>query len=198
MNAKIKYLTVFMVALALGSLLGYELPRLKTIEKATTGGTAELTFIFGSDSWTVETSNTYMNIGKRWVRNFKAFHNITGTNNNNNATFGYLGWVSLGNASVTAALTKLTTEATSVGATRKAFDSIVAYNNGTYKSIMFNATVTFTFTGTINLNAAGIHWSSISNSNNNMYAAFSFPSGAQTFVNTDQLIVKYYHRDDGT
>lgn len=206
-NKKILFLT-HLTILLLGALAGYYfVPKVFILEVGQTSGyqdafnppedNVEVIIKHGLMTLTQEGHNTWTTIGKRFHRNFLWFHNITGTNNNNNATFGFIGWVSLGNATVAATLTKLTTEATTAGATRKAFDTVVPYNNATYTSIMANGTVTFTFTGTIRLDAVGFNWMSTSDSDNNLYSAFALAS-ATTFNTDDQLIVKYYHRSDGT
>ncbi len=137
--------------------------------------------------------NTWTAIGKGFNRNAIFFANTT-----DDGSDGKVGWVSLGNATVSESLTKLTSEATTAGATRKAFDTLVPFNNATYVGRMVNGTVTFSFTGTIRVDAVGFNWNSTSNTDNNLYAAFAISGGATTFNNGDTYTVKYYHRSDGT
>jgi len=131
--------------------------------------------------------NVYTTIGKKFERNLKAFHNVT-----QNATSGFIGYVSLSNdASPSASWTQLTGEATTAGASRKAFDTLIVIN-----ATSINGTVTFTFSGSITLQCAGIQWDSHSTYNNNLYAAFAFTSTA--FISGDKLIIRYYNQETGT
>jgi hypothetical protein len=107
--------------------------------------------------------------------------NQTGIRVSTNGTYVQVRWISLGNATPTYTLTKLTTEATTLGATRKV-GTFVAYltsgsapNGGNYA---FNITAKFYFTGDITLNCAGAQWSATSGSDNNLYACASITQTA--------------------
>lgn len=119
----------------------------------------------------IVSGNVITDIGERYVRNILGFDNETA----HNATK----WISLGNSTVGQAKTKLDTEATSTGFTR-AVGSVVAWvNSGDYA---YNVTKKFTATGNIQVNASGLQWSGVSNSDNNLFAVASL-GGAQSFQN---------------
>ncbi len=150
----------------------------------------EITRILSGEIFTEKGHNVYTTIGKKFERNLKGFHNVT-----QNSTSGYLWGVSLSNdASPAATWTELTGEASTAGATRKAFDTITVIN-----ATSMNGTVTFTFTGSITLQCAGIQWDSHSMDTgfgDSLYAAFAF---TQTPFNAaDKLIVRYYNQESGT
>lgn len=84
--------------------------------------------------------------------------------------------ISSGNATVGAALTKLTTEATTSGFDRQAPTvSELWFNSG---DIARNYTCTFTATADIAVNAVGLHWSVTDDSNNNMFACAYITDGS--------------------
>jgi hypothetical protein len=120
--------------------------------------------------------NTITNIGERWHRNIFGFNNVS----NLNATK----WISSGNATVSASLTKLTTETTTNGFER-ALATVTEYNYG--NDYGYNVTITFTATAQINVNAFGLHWMGVSNSDNNMYACNAIT--AQTFSTGSKAII---------
>lgn len=86
--------------------------------------------------------------------------------------------ISTGNASsITAGLTKLTTEATNSGFDRVACNvSAYWFNNG---DIAINYTASFDANTTISVNSVGLHWSATDNSDGNMYAASFITDGTQ-------------------
>ena len=129
--------------------------------------------------------NVITNIGERYARNILGWDNQT----SNNATQ----WISLGNATAAAALTKLTTEATATGFTRAANDSCVAWNNGT--DYAYNVTNQFTATGTIRIDATGLHWNPTSDSDNNMFACADIT--ATNFENNDNCTIVWVITCDG-
>jgi hypothetical protein len=107
--------------------------------------------------------------------------NQTGIRISTNGTYVEARWISLGNCTPAYTLTKLTTEATTLGATRKK-GTFVAYltagsppSGGNYA---FNVTAKFYFTGDITLDAAALQWSATSNSDNNAYAIASITETA--------------------
>ena len=91
-------------------------------------------------------------------------------------------YISIGNATASASLTKLTTEYTRAQGT---VSSLWTYNGNP----AFNVTKKFTFTGTVTLNAAGIHWDGTANSDNNMYACANFQQ--TTFQNNWNLTITW-------
>lgn len=129
--------------------------------------------------------NVITNIGERYVRNLLGWNNVT----NNNGTQ----WISLGNASAAAALTKLTTEATSDGFTRAANDTCVAWNNGT--DYAYNVSKKFTATGAIQVNCTGLHWNPTSDSDNNLFACADITETA--FAANDNCTIKWVITVDG-
>lgn len=76
-------------------------------------------------------------------------------------------FISIGNATASRSLTKLTQEHSRAQGT---VSSLWSY--GGYAA--FNVTKKFTFTGTVTLNACGAHWEGTANSDNNMYAVANF------------------------
>jgi hypothetical protein len=99
--------------------------------------------------------------------------NQTGIRISTNGTYVQVRWISLGNATPAYTLTKLTTEATTFGATRKLCTFVAYLTSGsapTGGNYAFNITAKFYFTGDITLDCAGAQWSAISGSDNNLYA----------------------------
>jgi hypothetical protein len=84
--------------------------------------------------------------------------------------------ISTGNASsITADLTQLDTEATTLGFDRVAANvSAYWFNSG---DIAINYTALFRATDTISVNSVGLHWSVTDDSDNNMYAASFITDG---------------------
>jgi len=192
----LSHTTVAICTFMIGVLLAvYLLPRQYNLNIDQTTVTshvifnADITGVFanGTQIFHEQTHNTYTTIGKTFERDLKAFANVT-----QNATYGKLNWVSLSNdASPSASWTQLADEKTGSGAGRTAFDTCTVIN-----VTSFNGTVTFTFSGTVTLQCAGIQWSSTASSNNNLYAAFAFTQ--TTFNDDDQLIIRYYNTESGT
>jgi len=121
----------------------------------------------------IYSGNLITNWGERYFRDVVCFDNVT----NNNGTQ----WITLGNSTISVTLTKLDTEATTTGFTRAANDSFIGWiDGGDYAA---NFTKKFTATGTIWVNATGLHVSPISNSDNNMVAAASL-GASEKFENT--------------
>lgn len=141
------------------------------------GETYRYTFNVTSNM-TAELDPTITKIGEQYHRNILGFNNVT----NFNATK----WLSAGNATVANTLTKLTTEATSSGFTR-AEGTVTQYISGGHYG--YNVTITFTASATINLNAYGLQWSGVSNSDNNLFGAGAITP--QTYNNGDKAIVSF-------
>ena len=119
----------------------------------------------------IGSGNVIVDIGERYIRNILGFNNVTA----HNATK----WISLGNGSILDTRTKLGTEATTTGFTR-ALGTVTAWMNGT--DYAYNVTKKFTATGDIQINCAGLQWSGVSDSDNNLFALASL-GGAQDFEN---------------
>lgn len=128
--------------------------------------------------------NVITNIGERYVRNIIGFDNVTA----NNATK----WISLGNATAGVALTKLTTEATTLGFERT-LGTVVAWQNGT--DYAYNISNKFTATGTIRVDATGLHWNPTGDSDNNMAAVADIT--ATTFESNDNCTIRWVITVDG-
>lgn len=97
---------------------------------------------------------------ERYYRNNAGFNNET--------AFNATQWISLGNSTIVQTNTKLDVEATSDGFSRAANDSVVTWVNA--GDFAYNVTKKFTATGTIYINATGLHVSATGNSDNNMVA----------------------------
>ena len=111
-----------------------------------------------------ESGNVITDIGETMVRNLLGFNNIS--------SYAPLQYISLGNGTIAAALTKLTVESTANGFNRTE-GTPVSWNNGTDSA--FNVTVTFTVSGLgvgeyISVQSAGLHWNETDESDNNMFA----------------------------
>lgn len=126
-----------------------------------------------------ETHNIITDIGEQYDRDILAFQNVT--------TYNTTSCISLGNTTtVGQTLTKLTTEATTGNFTRNNATSIVGGVTG--GDSYYNVTLMWTTTLDMNINSTGLHWSNVSNSDNNMYAvaslgaAYSFPTGSNCTI----------------
>lgn len=122
--------------------------------------------------------NIITDIGEQYDRNVLGFNNVT----NFNATK----WISVGNATVSQTLTKLTTEATTGGFERALATVTSYYSGGDYG---YNITITLTASSQMNIDAAGLHWSGVGNSDNNLYAARALTGGAATFTVGSKCII---------
>ncbi|RLG99274.1 hypothetical protein DRO19_02715 [Candidatus Bathyarchaeota archaeon] len=98
-----------------------------------------------------------------------------------------LKYISIGNATASASLTQLSSEYTRVEGT---VSSLWQYNGEDYA---FNCTKKFTFTETVTLNAAGLHWAT--SGDNNMYAVANFDQ--TTFQNNWNLTITWVVVFDG-
>lgn len=114
-----------------------------------------------------ESGNVMTDIAENNVRDWMAFGNQSSSSNVTSC-------ISLGNATVSQTLTKLTVEATTANFSR-VNGTISAWYNGTDRA--FNVTYTFTASDTIAVNATGLHWSLVSNSDNNMAACAYLTDG---------------------
>jgi len=143
-------------------------------------------FEFAAGSQSFSGGNEETDIGERWERNFLGFNNVTNTTT----------CISVGNSSIAATNTQLDAEATTDNGTRSDFQTAVTWMNGT--DYAYNVTYRFCFTGTIQLNASGIHWNNASNSNNNLYALFELPGAPVTFNAGDNATITWVMTQDNT
>jgi len=141
-------------------------------------------FEFAAGSQSFSGGNEETNIGERWERNWLGFNNVTNTTT----------CISIGNSSIAVTNTELDAEATTDNGTRSDFITAVTWMNGT--DYAYNVTYKFMFTGTIRLNASGIHWSNVSDSNNNLYALDSFSD--TTFNSGDNATITWVMTQDNT
>jgi hypothetical protein len=126
--------------------------------------------------------NTITDIGERFERDRDGFGNASGM-------IKYISW---GNATPSASLTQLTTEATTAGFTRAA-GTVTDYHNG--NDYGWNVTISIAVTDTINLDAVGCHWVITSDSDGNLYACGSITQ--TTCTNGDTVILKWtFTKDD--
>lgn len=121
----------------------------------------------------IATGNLVTDEGDRYVRNILGFNNVTAPTHN--ATK----WIALGNSTIVATNTILDAEATTTGFTRFLGTVTPWINAGDWS---YNVTNKFTATGNIQINSTSLHWSDISNTDNNCFAMASL-GGAQDFQN---------------
>jgi hypothetical protein len=119
--------------------------------------------------------------------------NQTATRNRVGATYVAVKYISLGNATAAAGLTKLTTEATTLGAERAEGEvsNLWLYSG----DAAYNITKKFTFTGDITLNACGGHWLVTGDSDGNMYSVANFAQTA--FATSWNLTITWVYVFDG-
>ena len=130
-------------------------------------------------TWSAEGGNLITNIGERVVRNILGFDNVTA----NNATK----WISMSNAgSPLVTWTELDTELAANGFTR-ALGTVVTWMNGT--DYAYNVTKKFTATGSQQVQTAGLQWSGVAESDNNLFAAADFAQ--TTFENNDNCTITW-------
>lgn len=130
-------------------------------------------------TWTAESGNLITNIGERLTRNILGFDNVTA----NNATK----WISMSNAGTPLVTwTELDTELAANGFTR-ALGTVVTWMNGT--DYAYNVTKKFTATGTQQVQTAGLQWSGVAESDNNLFAAADFAQ--TTFESGDNCTITW-------
>jgi len=111
----------------------------------------------------IPVGNVITNIAETAVRNLLAFDNDTGLDGTNMTDY-----ISLGNATVAATLTKITTECDNSSAFGRAQGTVVAWQNGTDSA--YNVTKTFTANATVTIDTAGLNWFWSDGSDNNLFA----------------------------
>ena len=114
----------------------------------------------------IPVGNVITNIAEATIRNLLGFGNATtgtaeiGTNKTD--------YISLGNATAAATLTKISTECDNSSAFGRAQGTVAAWANGTDNA--FNVTKTFTANATVTIDTAGLNWFSQDQSDNNLFA----------------------------
>ena len=119
--------------------------------------------------------NVITDIGEQHLRDMAA----------NGGTFEAIKYISIGNASASASLTSLSSEYD-----RKAGNVVAWINNGDYA---YNCTYKWTFTETVTLNAAGLHWAS--SGTGNLFAVANFAQ--TTFHANDNCTIRWIITFDG-
>jgi hypothetical protein len=117
--------------------------------------------------------NTLTDIGEAYAESW-----LNGCGSANTTARSATEWIAWGNSSIAQTKTILDTEATTAGFERAVATVSARWTNaGDYAR---NFTITVTATATINLNACGLHWSGVGESDNNLYALAALPQ-ATTF-----------------
>jgi len=127
--------------------------------------------------------NVITDIGERYVRNILGF---------DNETMDILDDISLGNSTIAQTKTILDTEATTLGFDREQ-GTVVSWMNGT--DYAFNTSYKFTATGTIRINATGLHWNATDSVDNTMFALASITE--TTFASNDNCTITWVITVDG-
>lgn len=121
--------------------------------------------------------NVITNIGENRTGEF--------LNTNTTSAYGVL-WISIGNATASASLTQLTTEYT------RSLGTVNNWTNG--GDFAYNLTHKFTFAETVNINAAGAHWSNAGDGN--MYSVANYLGGAETYNSGENLTIIWVFTSD--
>jgi len=173
----------FGLALALTAILCFSLGYSLTIPRPKNKPEIEANvFIFVETlegKYEASIHNVITNIGEKYVRDILGFDNVT----NHNATK----WISLSNTgSPSVTWTQLDTEVNANGFTR-ALGSVVSWMNGT--DYAYNVTKKFTASGTQQLKNAGLQWSGVALSDNNLFACAGFTQ--TTFNANDNCTIRW-------
>jgi hypothetical protein len=143
-----------------------------------------------SGTQTYSGGNTITDIGEDYVRDILGFNNVTGHNQTR--------WVTFGNSTCVQTETVLDSEivtADSLNLERKQ-GTYYKWENGTDPA--YNVTTgKLTVSGTCNINATGLHWNDVEESDNNMFAVIALPDGAQTFNSNDNITLTWVITWDG-
>lgn len=112
---------------------------------------------------TIPVGNVITNIAEIGLRNLLAFDNDTGLDGTNKTDY-----ISLGNSTVAATLTKITTECDNSSNFARTQGTVSAWYNGT--DYAYNVTKTFTANATVTIDTAGLNWFWSDGSDNNLFA----------------------------
>ena len=112
---------------------------------------------------TIPAGNVITNIAEMGLRNLLAFDNDTWLDGTNKTDY-----ISLGNSTPAATLTKITDECDNSSDFGRAQGTVAAWNNGT--DYAYNVTKTFTANATVTIDTAGLNWFWSDGSDNNLFA----------------------------
>lgn len=166
---KLWILSLILVALVAGTIGYYVIPQV-TIKRLRANVFIGYELFDGGAQ--MQMPNVITNIGEQQIR----------ARCSTNGTYVAFYWISIGNATGT-----LQTKTQLDAQYSRAYGAIVEWTNG--GDAAFNVTYKWTFTGTVNLDAAGSHWAGSGDSN--MAAIANFPTGAQTFNSGENLTVRW-------
>jgi hypothetical protein len=107
--------------------------------------------------------NVITDIAETGLRNLLGFDNDTWLDGTNKTDY-----ISVGNCTPAAALTKITTECDNSSAFGRAQGTVTAWANGT--DAAYNVTKTFTANATVTIDSAGLNWFWSDGSDNNLFA----------------------------
>lgn len=175
--SKRKFALTIVLLLIMGMASGYAISQIEvvTVKKQTTlKANVFLVYELFDGKTTLEVPNAITNIGENETRD-RFSENCTTTDY-------ALYWISIGNVSGT-----LTTKTQLDSQYKREKGSIAEWTNAGDSAL--NCTYKFQFTETQNINGAGWHWDGTGN--NNMYAVANFPTGAQTFINGENLTIRW-------
>lgn len=124
--------------------------------------------------------NVITNLAENEIRNYLAFGNSTmGTNKTD--------YISLGNATVAATLTKITNECDNSSAFGRAQGTVASWYNGT--DFAYNVTKTFTANASVTIDTAGLNWFSTDQSDLNLFAVAAITQTA--FASNDNCTITW-------
>lgn len=185
-----KTIAVFTLAILISGVVGYSIRGYTVEQHRDPKITANLVLFFEKmgGSYYGGGGNTITNIGEGAARNHFGFNNMSW------AAYQHCTSISIGNSTIGASDTKLDTEALgTIGQNRTDYLTAVTWQNGT--DYAYNVSNKFQFTGAIRVGEAGLHWSNVSNSDNNMFAASAFTD--TTFASGDNLTITWVITFDG-
>lgn len=130
----------------------------------------------------IPTGNVITNIAEIALRNLLAFDNDTGLDGANVTDY-----ISLGNSTVAATLTKITTECDNSSAFGRAQGTVTSWYNGT--DYAYNVTKTFMANATVTIDTAGLNWFWSDESDGNLFAVAAITQTA--FAASDNCTITW-------
>lgn len=174
--------TVFLVTCLACFLIGYGFNPLLMHKNPSITANVEITENVGGLSSTLYSGNVITDIGETYVASWLGSCG-SGNTTARNATQ----WISLSNdGSAADTWTEHPNEVAANNFTR-ALGTVATWTNSGDDA--FNVTYTFMASGTQQLQTAGLHWSGVSDSNNNLFAVADFTQ--TTFNSGDTLTIKW-------
>lgn len=132
-------------------------------------------------TYQIPTHNLITDIGEAYARDVIGFNNVTSHNNTQ--------WISLCNTlSPLVTWTQLTSEINDANGFARAQGTMAKWANGT--DAAYNITKKFTSLATQTIATAGLQWSGVKGSNNNLFAAAQFSTGT-VFNANDNCTIKW-------